>query len=168
MPDPTGSPAERPSLQPEYIALARNLARKYHAAGHDPGDLAQEALLAVMLALPVHTPDKGPIEAYLTVCVRSHLSRLTRCDHRRARLHEPTGDDWLDRRPGHEPDPALAAEHADFWEHARSIWPARQAEVIERIRQGESVAQIAEALGMTAEAVRQAQHRAIARLREAA
>jgi len=119
-------------LTAEHYALARYLARRYRCPTHDGDDLEQEALVVILKALPLYRPEMGPEMALLTMCIRSHLSRLVRSDLSRRSREEPFGDEFLDGRHSNEPDPAEAAQDHEALERAREF-PA-----LRRLLAGES------------------------------
>jgi len=156
-----------PHISAEHVALARAVASRYHAKGSlmDAADLAQEAVLAACLALPVYDPARHqcPVEAYLATCIKSHLSRLVGKDNRRAEraAAEPLGDDFLDARPG----PEEAADREDALGHAARVLPRWEADVLAMAAAGHGTQRIALALGLTPATVRAYRARAAAKVR---
>lgn len=133
------------SLSPAHLALARRLARRYHCPGHTAEDLQQEAVLVILKALPVHRPEMGPVEAYLNVCVRSHLSRLVAADRRRDAGRQPLDDMYADPEPG----PAEQAQRNE------ALTAARRSAILRRVLGGDPLTAAERAL----------KQRAVARLR---
>ncbi len=132
----------------------------YHAAD----DVAQEVCIAVLSALPRYQ-DMGRPFASFVFGIASH--KVADAKRSASRLAIPTEDlpDGPDDRPGPE-ETAVAYLEA---ERARSLLarlPVHQRELLVlRVLSGLSAEETGHALGMSAGAVRVAQHRALARLR---
>ena len=132
----------------------------YHAAD----DVAQEVCIAVLSALPRYQDIGRPFASFV-FGIASH--KVADAKRSAARLAIPTEDlpDGPDDRPGPE-ETAVAYLEA---ERARSLLarlPVHQRELLVlRVLSGLSAEETGHALGMSAGAVRVAQHRALARLR---
>ncbi len=127
--------------------------------------MAQEVCLAVMTALPRSSPDGPPLLA-LVHGIAAHKV----ADAHRARYRdrsEPTEElpDRADAQAGPE-ERVLAGERAETARALLDLLPASHRELLLlRVVAGLTAEQTGAALGMTAGAVRVAQHRALARLR---
>jgi RNA polymerase sigma factor (sigma-70 family) len=159
--DPGSLPPRVCTLTNDLLELARRTSRRYFAPGLDRDDLAQQAVLAVLQTLPCHDGRRhGPIEGYVVVAVRRALSRLCLREARRAMqpLVDVTGD-------------GLSAEELAFrrqvWDLAARVLTRRQGQVLEMVREGWTVHEVAGILGRTPATVRRARWEAIRRLRKA-
>jgi RNA polymerase sigma-70 factor, ECF subfamily len=132
----------------------------YHAAD----DVAQEVCIAVLSALPRYHDMGRPFSSFV-FGIASH--KVADAMRTASRLAIPTEDlpDGPDDRPGPE-DTVVAYIEA---ERARALLrrlPLHQRELLVlRVLSGMSAEETGSALGMSAGAVRVAQHRALARLR---
>jgi len=163
-----GQPAAVDSLirqiRPMVVRYCR--ARLGHLAGHYQvaEDVTQEVCLAVLTALPKYR-DMGRPFASFVFGIASHKV----ADARRlaARLAIPTDD--LPDSPDDQPGPEEAAVCRLEAQRARALLarlPGNQRELLVlRVLTGLSAEETGAALGMSAGAVRVAQHRALARLR---
>jgi len=163
-----GQPAAVDSLirqiRPMVVRYCR--ARLGHLAGHYQvaEDVTQEVCLAVLTALPRYR-DMGRPFASFVFGIASHKV----ADARRlaARLAIPTDD--LPDTPDDQPGPEEAAVSSLEAQRARALLarlPGNQRELLVlRVLTGLSAEETGVALGMSAGAVRVAQHRALARLR---
>ena len=144
-------------------------ARLGRAAGDDHGadDVAQEVCIAVLSALPRYR-DMGRPFASFVFGIASH--KVADAVRHAAKLAVPTGDlpDGPDSQPGPEETvvASLEAERAralldQLPDHLRDL-------LILRMVSGLSAEETGNVLGMSAGAVRVAQHRTLARLRELA
>jgi RNA polymerase sigma-70 factor (ECF subfamily) len=127
-------------------------------------DAAQETCLAVLNALPRYRDEGAPFEAFVYAIAGRKVA-----DAQRAAIRRPTPSDVIaedaDPAPGPE-ERALAGEDADRARRLLDRLPDVQREIIVlRVAAGWSAEETGRALGMTAGAVRVAQHRALARLR---
>jgi len=182
----TGSPAGGPGLRDLTLQAARGQpaaiesllthirpmivrycqARLGRAAGDDHGadDVAQEVCIAVLSALPRYR-DMGRPFASFVFGIASH--KVADAVRHAAKLAVPTGDlpDGPDSQPGPEETvvASLEAERAralldQLPDHLRDL-------LILRMVSGLSAEETGNVLGMSAGAVRVAQHRTLARLR---
>lgn len=132
----------------------------YHAAD----DVAQEVCIAVITALPRYRDMGRPFVSFV-FGIASH--KLADAQRAAARQAIPTENvpDGPDERPGPE-DEAVASFEAERVRALLAQLPAHQHRLLVlRVLSGMSAEETGEALGMSAGAVRVAQHRALARLR---
>jgi RNA polymerase sigma-70 factor (ECF subfamily) len=136
------------------------IAGQYHVAD----DVAQEVCIAVLSALPRYR-DMGRPFASFVFGIASH--KVADALRTASRLAIPTEDlpDGPDDRPGPE-ETVVAYIEAERARALLARLPVHQRELIAlRVLSGLSAEETGHALGMTAGAVRVAQHRALARLR---
>ena len=130
-------------------------------------DVAQEVCIAVLSALPRYQ-DMGRPFASFVFGIASH--KVADAVRNASRLAIPTEDlpDGPDDRPGPE-ETVVAYIEAERVRSLLARLPLHQRELLVlRVLTGLSAEETGRALGMSAGAVRVAQHRAIARLREMA
>jgi RNA polymerase sigma-70 factor (ECF subfamily) len=150
----------RPMVLRYCRARLSRISGHYHAAD----DVAQEVCIAVLSALPRYRDIGRPFASFV-FGIASH--KVADAKRSAARLAIPTENlpDILDERPGPE-ETAVAYLEA---ERARSLLarlPVNQRELLVlRVLSGLSAEETGHELGMSAGAVRVAQHRALARLR---
>ena len=154
----------------ELLRRVRRLVHRYALARLPSGnadaaeDAAQEACLAVLRALPRYRDEGAPFEAFVYAIAARKVA-----DVQRAAIRRPTPTDVVvedaDPAPGPE-ERALAGEDADRARRLLARLPELQREIVVlRVAAGWSAEETGRALGMSAGAVRVAQHRALARLR---
>lgn len=151
-------------VRPMIVRYCR--ARLGQIAGHYQiaDDVAQEVCIAILAALPRYRDMGRPFVSFV-FGIASHKV----ADARRyaARLAIPTDD--LPDSPDHRPGPEETVVADIEAQRARALLarlPAHQRElVVLRVLTGLSAQETGSALGMSAGAVRVAQHRALARLR---
>jgi RNA polymerase sigma-70 factor, ECF subfamily len=151
-------------IRPMVLRYCR--ARLGQLSGHHDAadDVAQEVCIAVLNALPRYR-DMGRPFASFVFGIASH--KVADARRSAARMAIPTQDlpDGPDERPG--PEETVVADLEA--ERARALLgrlPAQQRELLVlRMLAGFSAQETGRALGMSAGAVRVAQHRALARLR---
>ena len=143
---------------------ARARLARFPQAANAAEDAAQEVCIAVLTSLSRYDDRGVPFEAYVyAICARKVA------DVQRAAMRHPvpTDDipDGADLTAGPE-ELAVAGSEADkAWSLMQGL-PAHQRELLTlRVAVGLSAEETAKSLGMTAGAVRVAQHRALARLR---
>jgi len=151
-------------IRPMILRYCR--ARLRHISGHYQvaDDVAQEVCIAVLTALPRYQ-DMGRPFASFVFGIASH--KVADAMRSAARLAIPTPDlpDGPDQRPGPE-ETAVAYLEAERARALLARLPVNQRELLVlRLMSGLSAEETGDALGMTAGAVRVAQHRALARLR---
>ncbi|MPZ62806.1 MAG: sigma-70 family RNA polymerase sigma factor [Propionibacteriales bacterium] len=134
---------------------------------HNADDVAQEVCLAVLSALPGYDARGKPFEAFV-YGIAAH--KVADAQRHLARAPRPTEElpDGVDSTPTPE---ERALDSADV-QHAMTLLdelPERLREVVVlRVAAGMSAEETGRSLGMSAGAVRVAQHRALNRLRELA
>lgn len=150
----------RPMIVRYCRARLGRISGHYHAAD----DVAQEVCIAVLSALPRYQ-DMGRPFASFVFGIASH--KVADAMRSASRLAIPTEDlpDGPDDRPGPE-ETAVAYLEAEQARALLARLPGNQRELIRlRVLSGLSAEETGHALGMSAGAVRVAQHRALARLR---
>ncbi len=150
----------RPMVVRYCRARLGRISGHYHAAD----DVAQEVCIAVLSALPRYQ-DMGRPFASFVFGIASH--KVADAMRSASRLAIPTEDlpDGPDDRPGPE-ETAVAYLEAEQARALLARLPVNQRELIRlRVLSGLSAEETGHALGMSAGAVRVAQHRALARLR---
>lgn len=150
----------RPMVLRYCRARLGRISGHYHAAD----DVAQEVCIAVLSALPRYR-DMGRPFASFVFGIASH--KVADAVRTATRLAIPTGDlpDGPDDRPGPE-DAAVACLEAERARALLARLPVNQRKLLVlRVVSGLSAEETGHALGMSAGAVRVAQHRALARLR---
>jgi RNA polymerase sigma-70 factor, ECF subfamily len=131
---------------------------------HAADDVAQEVCLAVLAALPRYQDQGRPFEAFVFGIASHKVADVQRSAVRAA---VPTDEmpDEPDLGPGPE-DQAVRSSDAAMVRSLLDRLPATARELlILRVAVGLSAEETGSALGMSAGAVRVAQHRALARLR---
>jgi RNA polymerase sigma-70 factor, ECF subfamily len=150
----------RPMVVRYCRARLGRISGHYHAAD----DVAQEVCIAVLAALPRYQ-DMGRPFASFVFGIASH--KVADAMRSAARMAIPTEDlpDGPDDRPGPE-ETAVAYIEAERARALLARLPVHQRELLVlRVLSGMSAEETGHALGMSAGAVRVAQHRALARLR---
>jgi RNA polymerase sigma-70 factor, ECF subfamily len=170
-----GDPRATEYLLADVRALVFRYARsrlgRYRGAEDAADDAAQEACIAVLTALPRYRDQGIPFEAFVYGIAARKVADVQRAAIRRP---QPSGHvvdvlgESADPAPGPEDVAMLAADAA----RARALLsqlPELQREILTlRVAGGWSAEETGRALGMTAGAVRVAQHRALGRLRQLA
>ncbi len=158
------------SLLARVHPLVVRFCRARLSAGHrslsTADDVAQEVCMAVMTALPTYSRDSRPFLAFVYgiaahKVIDAHRAAARSRLHMVADLPETVS---TDRDPEQlAMDTSIARQVAELMEGL----PAVQRDILTlRVGVGLSAEETAEALGMTAGAVRVAQHRALAKLRK--
>jgi RNA polymerase sigma-70 factor, ECF subfamily len=150
----------RPMVVRYCRARLSRISGHYHAAD----DVAQEVCIAVVSALPRYQ-DMGRPFASFVFGIASH--KVADAMRSAARLAVPTEDlpDGPDDQPGPE-ETAVAYLEAERARALLARLPVNQRRLLVlRVLSGFSAEETGHALGMSAGAVRVAQHRALARLR---
>lgn len=151
-------------VRPMVVRYCR--ARLGHLSGHYQAadDVAQEVCIAIVSALPRYQ-DRGRPFASFVFGIASH--KVADARRNAARLAIPT--EYLPDGPDDQPGPEETVVAGAEAELARSLLarlPQPQRELLAlRMLTGLSAEETGQALGMSAGAVRVAQHRALARLR---
>ncbi|MFP5334422.1 MAG: RNA polymerase sigma factor ShbA [Actinomycetes bacterium] len=127
-------------------------------------DAAQEVCVTVLMALPRYRHEGRPFEAFVYRVASRRVADAQRAAVRAAVTLDQVPDGAAD-----DPTPeevALALVDVDRARRLLSLLPEQQRELLLlRVAAGMSAEEVGRALGMTAGAVRVAQHRALARLR---
>lgn len=156
------------------LARVRTIAHRYSRArlGGYPGgahlcdDVAQDICLAVLRALPTYRDRNRPFEAFVHAVAARKVA-----DAQRAIARHPVPTDAVPEKADLGPTPEDFAVHASELAIATELLdtlPEKLRRVLVlRVGAGMSAEETGAALGMTAGAVRVAQHRAVAKLREA-
>ena len=134
---------------------------------HLADDVTQEVTVTMLTALPRHVDNGRPFTAWVFGIAANKISESRRTAVRR----RETATESLPERSAEtslEPETAvLRLETTRYVAKLLDRLPAVQGEILRlRIAAGLSADETADVLGMTAGAVRVAQHRALARLRE--
>lgn len=151
-------------IRPIVVRYCR--ARMDHISGHyyAADDVAQEVCIAVLSALPRYRDMGRPFVSFV-FGIASH--KVADAQRSAARQAVPTADmpDGPDDRPGPE-EMVLAYLEAERVRTLLGQLPAQQRDLLVlRVLSGLSAEETGQLLGMSAGAVRVAQHRALARLR---
>lgn len=152
------------AVRERAFRYARARLGRFPRAAHAAEDAAQEVCIAVLTSLSRYNDRGVPFEAYVySICARKVA------DVQRASMRTPVPTDELpedvDLSAGPEDLAVAGSEAEQVWALMHEL-PAHQRELLTlRVAVGLSAEETAQALGMTAGAVRVAQHRALARLR---
>lgn len=134
---------------------------------HLADDVTQEVTVTMLTALPRHVDQGRPFASWVFGIAANKISESRRTASRR---HESVAADVPERTSDAalEPETAvLRMEASGFVARLLAQLPDNHAEILRlRIAAGLSAEETAAVLGMTAGAVRVAQHRALGRLRE--
>jgi RNA polymerase sigma-70 factor (ECF subfamily) len=143
---------------------ARSRLGRYRGAEDAAEDAAQEVCIAVLSALPRYRDQGVPFEAFVYGIASRKVADVQRAAMRRPQPTDEVRDD-VDPRPGPE-ELAVQASDADRARALLARLPETQREILTlRVAAGWSAEETGRALGMSAGAVRVAQHRALGRLR---
>ena len=154
-------------IRPMVVRYCRARLGQISGHYHIADDVAQEVCIAVVYALPRYR-DMGRPFASFVFGIASH--KVADAMRNAARLAIPTEDlpDGPDERPGPE-ETVVAYIEAERARALLARLPEHQRELLVlRVLTGLSAEETGHALGMSPGAVRVAQHRALARLREIA
>jgi RNA polymerase sigma-70 factor, ECF subfamily len=154
-------------IRPMVVRYCRARLGQISGHYHIADDVAQEVCIAVVSALPRYR-DMGRPFASFVFGIASH--KVADAMRNAARLAIPTEDlpDGPDDRPGPE-ETVVAYIEAERARALLARLPVHQRELLVlRVLTGLSAEETGHALGMSPGAVRVAQHRALARLREIA
>ena len=164
-----------PQSVDDLLRSVRSLVFRYCRArlGSLPGaeqaaeDAAQEVCLTVLGALPTYRETGRPFEAFVYTIASRRVADAMRASYRAPVSVEQVPDD-VDGGP--TPEAAvLRLADADRARDLLALLPDQQRELLTlRVAVGMSAEEVGHALGMTAGAVRVAQHRALNKLRDLA
>ncbi|MFR9780407.1 RNA polymerase sigma factor ShbA [Micromonospora sp. MS34] len=149
------------------IVVRYSLARLGHvgAGGATAEDVAQEVCIAVLRALPRFTEQGRPFLAFVYVIAARKVADACRAASRDRTESVADLPDTVDPAPGPEPR-ALTADLGARLSGLLAQLPATHREILVlRLAVGMTADEVGTVLGMTAGAVRLAQHRALTRLR---
>lgn len=165
----TGDPVATERLFAAVHQLATRYARArlgpFAGARDAAQDAAQEVCVAVLTALPRYDERGLPFEAFVYAIAARKVADVQRTA---MRLPLPSHEmpDQADHQAGPE-ERALTTTAADRAYQLMDRLPGQQREILTlRVAVGLSARETADALGMTAGAVRVAQHRALSALRD--
>jgi RNA polymerase sigma-70 factor (ECF subfamily) len=152
-------------LRPGIVRYCRARLGRTDGSFGSADDVAQEVCMAVVTALPRYVDNGTPFGAFVHGITSHKVADALRASYRDRTSAAESLPDRADPSAGPE-DTAVARERA---QHARALLdrlpPAHRELLLLRVVQGLSAEDAGAALGMTAGAVRVAQHRALARLR---
>lgn len=150
----------RPQVMRYCRARLGRMASSYHLAD----DVAQEVCVAVLRALPSYRDMGRPFMAFVYGIAAHKVA-----DAQRREVRSPDPVEELPQDPDTGPGPEQVAMQASDADQARALLdhlPEQQRELVRlRVAVGLSAEETGTALGMSAGAVRVAQHRALQRLR---
>ena len=152
-------------LRPGIVRYCRARLGRADGSYGSADDVAQEVSMAVVSALPRYADTGRSFEAFTYGIAAHKVADALRTAYRDRT--EPTDrlPEGADTAPGPE-DRVLAAERADAARALLDQLPASARELLMlRVTAGLTAEQTGEVLGMSAGAVRVAQHRALAKLR---
>jgi RNA polymerase sigma-70 factor (ECF subfamily) len=137
---------------------------RFPGADHTADDVAQEVCIAVLSALSRYRDEGRPFEAFVYRIAANKVADAQRAFYRSAIPHAEIPD-----MPETAPGPEELAEQSSEAQRVRemlSVLPENMRELLVlRVAVGMSAEETGRALGMSAGAVRVAQHRAMQRLR---
>jgi RNA polymerase sigma-70 factor, ECF subfamily len=153
------------TIHPVVVRYCRARIADGHRSLATADDIAQEVCMAVLTALPTYRRDGRPFLAFV-YGIAGHKVVDAHRAAARSRSHSVAEvPDTQDVHPGPE-GRAMASAGAASMAGLLARLPVAQQEILRlRVAVGLSAEETAEALGMTAGAVRVAQHRALAKLR---
>jgi RNA polymerase sigma factor (sigma-70 family) len=129
----------------DHYRMAAGMARRYPCPGYGTEDLSQEAVIAILVALPGYLPQRdGDEAAYLRCAIHRRLNRLAKRErerhaHRAAVLDPDT--------PDHNLPPDEQAARREVFSRAAELLSPPKAAVILGTLQGKSAAVMAAELG---------------------
>ncbi|RNI22231.1 RNA polymerase sigma factor ShbA [Flexivirga caeni] len=146
------------------VRYARGKLGRFSAAADAAADAAQEVCVAVLTALPRYSDRGAPFEAFVYRIAANKVADVQRSVIRRP---APTDEipETVDERPGPEECALTGDESGRLWAMLDRLSPQHREILTLRVAVGLSAEETADALGMSAGAVRVAQHRALCRLR---
>ena len=151
-------------VRPSLVRYCRARLGRAHGSYEAADDVAQEVLLAVLTALPRYRDEGRPFVAFVYGVAAHKVA-----DHHRAAVRRPLPVADVPESPdaalGPE-DLAIRSADADTARALVALLPDNQRELIMlRVAAGLSAEETGAVLGMSAGAVRVAQHRALTKLR---
>lgn len=153
------------TIRPIVVRYVRARIGTAERSGLSADDVAQEVCLAAMQALPRYQDQGRPFLAFVYGIAAHKVADA----HRAAGRNKADPTDVVPERFSVDAGPeqlAMNADAASRMDALLKILPEKQREIlILRVVVGMSAEEVAEAVGSTAGAVRVAQHRALARLK---
>ncbi len=151
-------------VRPAVLRYCRSRLATYAGGVDAADDVAQETCIAVVRVLPSYRRQGPPFAAFVYAIAANKIADMQRRFSRSALLIEEFPDQ-VEPSPTPE-DRAIATFDVRAANQLLALLPERMREVLLLRAAGVQAAAIGERLGMSANAVRVAQHRASARLRE--
>jgi RNA polymerase sigma-70 factor, ECF subfamily len=152
-------------IRPVVVRYVRARIGTAERSGLSADDVAQEVCLAAMMALPRYQDQGRPFLAFVYGIAAHKVADA----HRAAGRNKADPTDVVPERFDVHAGPeqlAVNADSASRMDALLKVLPEKQREIlILRVVVGMSAEEVAEAVGSTAGAVRVAQHRALARLK---
>ncbi|NHN56642.1 sigma-70 family RNA polymerase sigma factor [Calidifontibacter sp. DB0510] len=147
------------------LRYARARLGRYSGTGDAASDIAQEVCVAVLTALPRYADRGAPFEAFVYRIAARKVADLQRDIYR---LPAPTDEvpDTEDLAPGPEAVALNLETAAELGRLLDALSEQHREILVLRVAVGLSAEETASALGMSAGAVRVAQHRALTKLRQ--
>ncbi|MGN6413825.1 RNA polymerase sigma factor ShbA [Flexivirga sp.] len=146
------------------VRYARGKLGRFSAAADAAADAAQEVCVAVLTALPRYADRGAPFEAFVYRIAANKVA-----DVQRGTIRRPTPTDEIpetvDQAPGPEECALTGEQSTRVWALLDRLSPQHREILTLRVAVGLSAEETADALGMSAGAIRVAQHRALGRLR---
>ncbi len=154
------------TIRPIVVRYCRARVGAAERSGLSADDIAQEVCLAAITALPRYKDQGRPFLAFVYGIAAHKLADA----HRAAARNRSDPTDVVPERYPMDAGPeqmAMDAESSEQMNRLLAVLPEKQREIlILRVVVGMSAEETAEAVGSTAGAVRVAQHRALARLKQ--
>ena len=151
-------------VRPAVLRYCRSRLATYAGGVDAADDVAQETCIAVVRVLPSYRHQGPPFAAFVYAIAANKIADMQRRFSRSALLIEEFPDQ-VEPSPTPE-DRAIATFDVRAANQLLALLPERMREVLLLRAAGVPAATIGEKLGMSANAVRVAQHRASARLRD--
>jgi RNA polymerase sigma-70 factor (ECF subfamily) len=154
-------------IRPAVLRYCRARLGRFAGSYDAADDAAQEVFVAVLAALPRYRDEGKPFAAFVFSVAGRKVADVARAAYRLP-IAVAEVPEQVDPADGPEAL-ALRAADADAARQLLATLPPQQQEILHlRVAAGLSAEETGAALGMTAGAVRVAQHRALSRLRELA
>jgi RNA polymerase sigma-70 factor, ECF subfamily len=167
----SGGEAEVEALLERVRLIAHRYSRarllSYPGGQHLADDVAQDICIAVLGALPRYRDRGRPFEAFVHGIAARKVADAQRNVARADRPTDAVPDD-VDARPTPEEEALNAADLKQAMNLLEELPEKLREVVVLRVAAGMSAEETGRSLGMTAGAVRVAQHRALTRLRKLA
>jgi RNA polymerase sigma-70 factor (ECF subfamily) len=162
--DPSAVNALIASVRPAVLRYCRSRLTSYGGGWHAADDAAQETCVAVVQVLPNYQPRGGaPFTAFVYAIAANKVADAQRRFSRSAICVEDVPD-RVEPAPTPE-EQAVISARADAVHQLLDQLPERMRELLLLRAAGASADVVGDKLGMSANAVRVAQHRAVAKLR---